>query len=138
MNLYIRLENGQPVDHPLVEENLLQAFPGIDVNNLPSNFVKFNRTNPTAPGTYDRLPVSTYHLVGNEVFEVWVTESMSPEEILEKQNLVKDNWANTSPYYSWVFDESTCEFVAPIPYPDDGNTYGWSESGQQWVLQPDA
>lgn len=136
MSLYIRLENGQPIDHPLVESNLLQAFPGIDLNNLPSNFVKFNRAAPPIPSAYERTPEATYQLVGNEVYEVWITHPMTSEEILEKQNLVKSQWAIDFPSSNWIFDEATCEFVPPIPYPSDDLTlYRWSELNQNWVLR---
>jgi hypothetical protein len=36
-------------------------------------------------------------------------------------------------YPSWVFNETTCQWDAPIPYPDDGKKYHWDESIQQWV-----
>lgn len=38
------------------------------------------------------------------------------------------------PYPSWVLNESTCIWEAPIPYPDDGNMYGWSEETGSWVI----
>ena len=42
MELFIRIdENGQAVDHPIMGDNFRQAFPDIDVNNLPSNFARF-------------------------------------------------------------------------------------------------
>ena len=43
MNLYIRLIDGKPFEHPIFEDNLIEAFPEIDLNNLPPNIVKFNR-----------------------------------------------------------------------------------------------
>lgn len=33
MNLYIKLENGQPINLPMFEENILQCYPGIDLTN---------------------------------------------------------------------------------------------------------
>ena len=35
---------------------------------------------------------------------------------------------------SWVLDEDTCQWQAPIDYPDDGNAYIWNEDVQQWEL----
>jgi len=37
------------------------------------------------------------------------------------------------PYPSWILQESTCTWTAPIPYPTDGNDYQWFEEGKQWV-----
>lgn len=37
------------------------------------------------------------------------------------------------PYDSWVLDEGTCLWVAPIPYPEDGADYIWDEEAGDWV-----
>jgi hypothetical protein len=37
------------------------------------------------------------------------------------------------PYPSWALDEATCLWVAPMPYPADGNRYAWSEDDQTWL-----
>jgi len=34
---------------------------------------------------------------------------------------------------SWVLDEATCLWVAPIEYPADGGVYAWDESEGDWV-----
>lgn len=34
---------------------------------------------------------------------------------------------------SWVLDEATCLWVAPIEYPADGGEYTWDESLGDWV-----
>lgn len=39
----------------------------------------------------------------------------------------------TSPYHSWVFDESNYQWVAPVEKPEDGNHY-WNEADGQWDL----
>lgn len=38
------------------------------------------------------------------------------------------------PYPSWVVDEATNTWVAPVPYPTDGQKYYWDELTQAWVL----
>lgn len=40
------------------------------------------------------------------------------------------------PYPSWVLNETTCQWEAPVPYPDDGKAYFWDEQSQSWVLRP--
>jgi hypothetical protein len=37
-------------------------------------------------------------------------------------------------FNSWVLDEETCRWVAPIPYPNDGNKYSWNEFLAGWEL----
>lgn len=40
------------------------------------------------------------------------------------------------PYNSWVLDETTCQWKAPIPMPQDGNMYMWNEDTQSWEQAP--
>lgn len=35
-------------------------------------------------------------------------------------------------YESWILDESTCRWVPPVPYPDDGKEYVWNEDEKNW------
>ena len=35
-------------------------------------------------------------------------------------------------YDSWVLDGDTCLWVAPTPYPEDGEPYEWNEGTQSW------
>ena len=43
----------------------------------------------------------------------------------------KDAFIPIQPYASWVLDETTCTWNAPIPYPDDGKYYDWDEQTYQ-------
>jgi hypothetical protein len=35
---------------------------------------------------------------------------------------------------SWVLNENTCMWEAPVPYPTDGKIYVWNESSLTWEL----
>ena len=35
---------------------------------------------------------------------------------------------------SWILDEETATYKAPIPYPTDGKGYQWNELQQKWQL----
>ena len=35
-------------------------------------------------------------------------------------------------YESWVLDEESCTWKAPIDQPDDGKLYVWDESNENW------
>lgn len=37
---------------------------------------------------------------------------------------------------SWVLDEATCLWKAPVEYPTDGGTYDWDEETLDWVPVP--
>jgi hypothetical protein len=45
----------------------------------------------------------------------------------------RDAFIPPSPYPSWVLNEDTCLWEAPIPYPDDGTDYIWDESTELWI-----
>ena len=45
----------------------------------------------------------------------------------------RDAFIPPTPYPSWVLDEATCLWVAPIDYPADGGQYVWDETYTDWV-----
>lgn len=54
----------------------------------------------------------------------------------------RDAFIPPKPYPSWILDENTCQWQAPVPYPTDVGTpdapkrYVWNEQTQQWDLMP--
>jgi hypothetical protein len=47
----------------------------------------------------------------------------------------RDAFIPPKPYNSWVLNEETCNWNAPIAYPNDGQRYSWNEENQNWTLQ---
>ena len=37
-------------------------------------------------------------------------------------------------YASWILDETSCLWEAPVPMPANGNAYAWNEEAQSWEL----
>jgi hypothetical protein len=50
----------------------------------------------------------------------------------------KDAFISPQPFTSWVLDENTCLWNAPVAYPTDGQLYKWDEQVQNWVLEQGA
>jgi hypothetical protein len=46
---------------------------------------------------------------------------------------VKDAFIPPQPYPSWVLDEETCLWAAPVAMPSDGKRYEWNEQTTNWV-----
>ena len=46
---------------------------------------------------------------------------------------VRDAFIAPQPYPSWVLDEDTCIYEAPVAYPTDGLMYSWDEDTTSWV-----
>jgi hypothetical protein len=38
------------------------------------------------------------------------------------------------PYASWVLNEESCRWEAPVLYPSDGQIYQWDEDSLSWIL----
>lgn len=46
---------------------------------------------------------------------------------------VRDAFIPVKPYPSWVLDENTCQWQAPITMPQDGKMYAWNEESISWI-----
>jgi len=49
----------------------------------------------------------------------------------------RDAFMPPKPYASWVLNEQTCLWDAPVAMPNDGGNYAWNESTQAWDAVPD-
>jgi hypothetical protein len=49
---------------------------------------------------------------------------------------VRDAFIAPQPYLSWTFNETTLDWQPPVPYPNDGKLYQWSEQTLQWIEVP--
>jgi hypothetical protein len=45
----------------------------------------------------------------------------------------RDAFIPQKPYASWLLNETTCLWDAPVAYPDDGKRYSWDEATTSWV-----
>ena len=50
----------------------------------------------------------------------------------------KDAFIPPKPFNSWLLDEDTCLWNAPVAYPDDGGLYRWNEETTSWDAVPEA
>lgn len=50
-----------------------------------------------------------------------------------KYDIQRDAFIPPKPYNSWILNEDTCHWEAPVPYPDDGKIYQWDEDTTNWV-----
>ena len=46
----------------------------------------------------------------------------------------RDAFIPPKPFASWVFDETTLDWKAPIAYPQDGSVYTWDENTVSWQI----
>ena len=45
----------------------------------------------------------------------------------------RDAFIAPQPYASWILDEATCRWQAPVPMPSEGGPWTWDEETLSWV-----
>jgi hypothetical protein len=46
----------------------------------------------------------------------------------------RDAFIPPKTYASWVLDEATCQWKAPVDMPTDGQMYSWDEATTSWIV----
>ena len=46
----------------------------------------------------------------------------------------RDAFIPKKPFNSWILNEETCNWEAPVAYPDDDKRYTWNEETTTWDL----
>ena len=137
MKLYIQTENGQTVNHPAFEHNLIEAFGGV-----PDHWKPFVRVERPTLGVYETLESEqpAYEMVDGVWTDVWSVRPMTDEEKAAKQQAVRDAWAlipNAFNFTAWVLEEATLRMVPPIPRPvEEGKIFRWSGADNNWKEAP--
>lgn len=107
MKLFIRIVDGMPFEHPIIEENFCQVFPDVDINNLPPEFARFERIELPRIKPYEVYEGTTYELDKDCYKDVHHIRSMTDEERAIKINQMMDY-----PHPDdWIFSEERCEWV---------------------------
>lgn len=120
-----------------------------------ASFVKLNSDNIVIAGEYvvnevikdsngieqEQLGIDFLKKLYNEPTAVWKQTSYN--------NRIRKNYAGIGftydsnrdafippkPYNSWILNEQTCTWEAPVAYPTDGQRYSWNEETLNWTLQ---
>ena len=48
----------------------------------------------------------------------------------------RDAFIPPKPFESWLLNEDTCLWEAPVAYPEDGEAYTWDEESGNWIPAP--
>lgn len=49
----------------------------------------------------------------------------------------RDAFIPPKPFASWLLNEDTCQWQAPVPMPQDGKKYSWDEATLSWKEMTD-
>ena len=133
MKLYIQIENGQPVNHPSLEDNLIHAF-----GSVPENWQPFNRIQQPGSLITSRFQVAkcTYELSSDGVTwqDVWTAEEMTDDE---KNALIADAQSHEPLGGNVTLDINTLSWIPNTTMPTDNKRYFWNFDTGIWEeLQP--
>ena len=116
----------------------------LDENNIVT-MVIVGKNEDEAPGdweTYYGAKRTSYNTRGGVYYDPNTNEPGPDQSKAFRKNYAgigytydatRDAFIPPQPYPSWVLDESSCLWNAPVPYPTDGNRYSWDEATQNWI-----
>lgn len=118
MELYIQIRDGQPYQHPILGDNFREAFPHIDVNDLPPEFARFERIQcPNNAGKF-QVDVVSYQWVNGIVKDVWTVREMTDAELAEKIEIIRKSVLNRCELYKRVaqseIDNATSDYIKQL------------------------
>ena len=105
MDLFIQIRDGQPYQYPIDGNNFRQAFPHIDVDNLPPEFARFVRLPPPEIVGVYQVVVESYVLNEGVVSDNWILCDMTAEEKADKIAQAMNRRPEGD---QWVFNEADC------------------------------
>lgn len=135
MQLLIKVENNQPVGHPIVFSNFLMIHPGSDYDNLPAGYAKFTRIQRPTDSLFETVSdTPEYVWEDGVVVDKWAVTPFTAEEKAQRIEEVRSQ----QPFPSWTFIEEELRFEPPVPYPGDDQPYTWNEDAGNWEIVQDA
>ena len=120
-NVVIRVES--------VVNEVLKDSNGIEQEQLGINFLRTLYNEPNA--IWKQTSYNTHgnvHSLGGTPFR------KNHAGIGYTYDLNRDAFIAPKPYNSWILNETTCIWEAPVARPNDNNVYKWNEEILNWEL----
>jgi len=95
MEFFIQIKDGLPFGHPIFIDNFREAFPEIDIENLPAEFAQFIRKQPPTVGTFETVDGVIYGWRDGFVEDVYQIRQMNDEEKSIKIQQITENVLET-------------------------------------------
>ena len=123
------------VNNSIVEQVLVAEQDFIDtyIDGLPGEWIQ------TSYNTRGGVHYSTTPIVKTDGSPtIYPADSGTPlrmnfAAIGDTYDVARDAFIAPKPYPSWTLVEATCQWTAPVTYPDDGKFYEWDESITNWT-----
>ena len=131
MASFAKIENNIVITVISVVNEVLKDSNGIEQENIGIQFLKTLYNEPEAIWKQ-----TSYNTVGGVHSNNGTPFRKNHAGIGYTYDSQRDAFIPPKPFNSWVLNEDTCLWDAPIPKPDnDNNIYSWNEETQSWTLQ---
>ena len=127
MSYYAKIEDGIVTKVLAMEPEFLGTF----VDDTPGKWIK-----------------TSYNMRGGVYYDPETNQPAEDQSVIEgdearqrknyagigfSYDKTRDAFIPPKPYPSWVLNETTCLWDAPVAYPDDDKIYTWNEETTSWV-----
>jgi hypothetical protein len=122
--------------YAFLDENniVVEVITGRDENEIVDNISDWEKHYEDFRGlTCKRTSYNTY---ANQHKEGGVAFRGNYAGIGYIYDLIRDAFIPPSPFASWIIDDLTCQWKAPINKPTEEGDYVWSELQIQWIIRP--
>jgi len=129
MASFAKIENNIVITVVSVVNEVLKDSNGIEQEQLGINFLKTLYNEPNA--IWKQTSYNTnggVHSLGETPFR------KNHAGIGYTYDSQRDAFIPPKTYNSWILNENTCNWEAPVAYPQDGNKYKWNEQTLSWDL----
>jgi hypothetical protein len=119
--------NGEVLQVVAVDNSVITDSNGIEQEKLGIDFLTELYNWPVWKQTSYNT-VANVHLSGGTPFR------KNHAGIGGRYDSDRDAFIPKKPYSSWILNETTCQWEAPVALPDTENRYNWNEETKQWDL----
>ena len=130
MAYFAKLGTGNIVEQVItINNSVITDTNGIEQEIIGIQFLKslYGQNTNWKKTSYNTI--SGVHLLGGNPFR------KNYAGIGDTYDSQRDAFIPQKPYNSWILNETTCNWEAPVARPDDNNIYTWNEQTLNWILQ---
>ena len=127
---FAKIENNIVIAVHSVVNEVLKDSNGIEQELIGIDFLKtlYNEPNANWKQTSYNTQGGVHSLGGTPFRKNYAGIGMTYDE-------TRNAFISPKPFNSWILNETTCNWEAPVAYPTDGQRYSWNEENQNWTLQ---
>jgi hypothetical protein len=119
--------NSKVIEVLSVHNNVLKDSNGVEQENIGIDFLTKLTGYPVWKQTSYNTSGGVHKLGGIPLRKNHAGIGMTYDED-------RDAFIPKKPFNSWILNEDTCLWEAPVVYPSDGQNYKWNETIQNWEL----